>query len=84
MSKNQTPTTNFTAEKASANNFINFLNNSPSPWHAVHEIEKILKHFGFNELKEASSAPWKLNKGGLYYIKRHGSTLRGFLKVGFF
>lgn len=55
---------------------IDFLNQSPTAWHAVHELEKKLKNQGFIELLEEES--WQLKLGSSYYVKRNGSSLCAF------
>jgi len=67
-----------------AKEFVKFLNKTPSPWHAVHELSQILKAGGYTELKEATSAPWALKKGGKYYMLRNQSALFAFSVGGNF
>ena len=62
----------------SAKKFIDYLNKSPSPWHAVEELGKMLKSRGYVELKEASNDAWQLKKGGKYYMFRNQSALLAF------
>ena len=50
--------------------FKTFLDHSPTPWHAVSQIEKRLH--GFSQLDEG--APWKLEPGKKYYIVRDGAV----------
>lgn len=44
-----------------SNELIDFLYNSPTAFHAVENIKKILKKEGFEELKE--SHRWQVNSG---------------------
>lgn len=56
---------------------LNFLNNSPTPWHAVESSKKLLSASGFEELDESSE--WQLQPGHKYFIIRDGSTLCAFI-----
>ena len=59
-----------------ARDFIQFVNNSPSPFHAVATCVKWLKNDGFVQLKE--SEDWSkqdLKAGGKYFFTRNFSTL---------
>lgn len=51
--------------------FCNFLDESPTSWHAVASISHRLREAGFTELDEKS--PWKLKRGGKYFTIRNGS-----------
>ncbi len=53
-----------------------FLNASPTGFHAVDQIEKKLSQNGFLYLKE--NAHWALQGGGRYYTKRNDSSLIAF------
>lgn len=62
-----------------AQDFIEFVNNSPSPFHAVHEASEILKAHGFQEIKERDS--WNngiIKREGKYYFTRNGSAIIAF------
>ena len=54
-------------------NFLSFLKNSPTSYHAAHEIEAKLIEKGFTPLSETDA--WKLKKGGHYFCKRDGSLI---------
>lgn len=56
-----------------SNELIDFLYNSPTAFHAVENIKKILKKEGFEELKE--SHRWQVNSGGKYFVDKNGSAL---------
>lgn len=58
------------------NNLIEFINNSPSVFHAVDNMKNILENAGYIELKEGSE--WILDKGGRYYVVRNESTIAAF------
>ncbi len=55
---------------------LDFIQKSPSCFHAVREIGARLKAAGYQELKECGS--WNLEKGGSYFTTRNGSSLIAF------
>jgi len=55
---------------------LEFIKNSPSMFHAVHNLQNRLNKFGFTELKE--SASFNINKGGKYYVVRNQSSIIAF------
>ncbi|KAL6453302.1 APE4 Aspartyl aminopeptidase 4 [Candida maltosa Xu316] len=63
-----------------AQEFVDFVNNSPTPYHAVNSVKTILKDAGFEEIKERNnwSQAHSLQKGGKYYVTRNGSSLIAF------
>jgi len=67
---------------AKAQAFIDFVNKSPSPYHAVAECKSRLLTAGFVELNESSS--WSLRPGGQYLVTRNGSALIAFAVGGAF
>lgn len=56
-----------------AQDLLDFIDSSPSPWHAVTTIEARLLACGFQRLDENSS--WQLHSGGRYYVVRDDSSL---------
>jgi len=57
--------------------YLEFLNQSPTAWHAVDQaIQKLLKA-GFSELKEEES--WQIAPGNKYFVVRNGSSLCAFI-----
>ena len=56
-----------------------FLDNSPTPYHAVQQTISNLQAQGFNELHEKNH--WDLDENGLYYVVREGSVI-AFRKAG--
>jgi len=56
---------------------ITFLNNSPTPFHAVQSMKAILALHGFTELKEDQT--WAIKKGEGYYVSRNDSALIAFI-----
>ncbi|TVY82236.1 Aspartyl aminopeptidase [Lachnellula suecica] len=66
------------ASVAKANGFIDFLNASPTPYHAVHSAIQRLKKAGFEEIKERDSWSSSLKPAGKYYLTRNGSSIVAF------
>ncbi|CEI95696.1 Putative Aspartyl aminopeptidase [Rhizopus microsporus] len=60
--------------------FLDFLNASPSPFHAVHEASARLEKAGFQKISEKHE--WHLKKKGKYYFTRNGSSLVAFVIGG--
>ena len=52
---------------------LDFVDASPSPWHAVASIESQLLAFQFIKLEE--TAPWQLQAQGRYYVIRDDSSI---------
>lgn len=63
--------------KAQAQNLLNFIDASPSPWHAVDSVAKLLKENGFKPLIE--NQPWQFKKNGRYYVVRDGASIIAFV-----
>lgn len=63
-------------EKKFAKDLIQFIDGSPSAFHATKNAEEKLKNSGFNylDLKES----WKLEKGGKFYTVKNDSALVAF------
>lgn len=68
------------SQTASAFNqqLIDFLSASPSPFHAVEELARLLTSNGFTRLLEGEK--WSLQEGGRYFVTRNNSSLIGFVK----
>lgn len=71
-----------------AHDLIDFIDASPSPWHAVASAEARLTANGFTRLEEGQR--WQLAAGGRYYVVRGGASLiafvlgsRGLAETGF-
>ena len=60
-------------------NLLSFIKNSPSPFHVVSSIEKILNREGFEKLDETK--PFGIEKGKKYYLIKNGSSIIAF-KIG--
>lgn len=65
--------------RAQAQDLLQFIDASPSPWHAVHTIEQRLLAQGFTRLHETQR--WQLDTGGCHYVVRDGASIVAF-KVG--
>lgn len=61
-----------------AQNFVDFLNVSPTPYHAVAYAKKKLTDSGFQELKEKDAWDDKVGKNGKYFVTRNTSSLIAF------
>ncbi|KAF2837846.1 aminopeptidase I zinc metalloprotease [Patellaria atrata CBS 101060] len=61
-----------------AEDFLSFVNASPTPFHAVHSVKQRLESHGFKQIKERD--PWSssLRPGGKYYLTRNGSSIVAF------
>ena len=59
-----------------AQDLLNFIDASPSPWHAVDSVEKQLINAGFSQLDE--TAAWQLQAGGSYFVTRGGASIIAF------
>jgi aspartyl aminopeptidase len=58
------------------NQLLQFLDNAPTPYHAVEQMKKALHVKGFKELHEKSS--WKLIEGEKYFVTRNDSSIIAF------
>lgn len=56
---------------------LDFLYRSPTPFHAVKNMAKILESRGFQQLSENDS--WTLSEGGRYYVTRNGTAIVAFV-----
>ena len=53
-------------ERKNIQDLLNFIDRSPTPFHAVNEMKNLLIQKGFSELKETNS--WKLSPNGKYFV----------------
>ena len=60
-----------------AQDLLNFIDASPSPWHAVATCEARLQAAGYTCLNELDR--WQLSAGGSYYVVRGGSSIIAFI-----
>ncbi len=58
------------------NPLFDFLNASPTPYHAVDSMTKMLEAEGYTALSESEA--WKVKAGGKYFTTRNGSSLVAF------
>jgi len=61
------------------NGLIDFIKNSPTPFHAVEIMAQVLERDGFTQLDEADQ--WSINNGqmeGRYYVIRNDSSIIAF------
>ena len=64
------------SRRETAEQLIQFINKSPTAFHAVLELEKMLENAGFRALSERDR--WELEPGKAYYVTRNGSSLIAF------
>jgi len=62
--------------------FVEFANETGSPYHTVTSCVKLLVTAGFTELREGQ--PWKLATGGKYYVTKGGADIMAFIVGGKF
>ena len=55
---------------------MSFIQQSPTAFHAVDTMKKMLNEAGYQELSE--SQKWSMAKGGKYYVTRNQSSLIAF------
>lgn len=65
------------ASRAQAQDLLDFIDASPSPWHAVQTCEQGLQAAGFAALDETGR--WSLQRGGKYYVVRGGASIVAFV-----
>lgn len=63
--------------KLAAQGLLDFIDTSPSPWHAVTSVAAVLNAHGFKPLIE--NQPWQFKKGGRYYVVRDGASIIAFV-----
>ena len=55
---------------------MDFLDRSPTSFHAVANMGRMLKNAGFERLLEGKA--WQIKSGGRYYVTRNNSALIAF------
>lgn len=60
-----------------AQDLLDFIDVSPSPWHAAHSVEQRLLKQGFTRLEESQS--WQLATGEPYFVVRGGASIIAFI-----
>lgn len=63
--------------RTQARALLDYIDASPSPWHAVDSTRQQLLQRGFSELQE--SERWQLAAGGKYFVTRGGASLIAFI-----
>lgn len=63
-----------------ARDLLDFIDASPSPWHAVATCARRLEAAGFQRLDEVDR--WSLQAGGKYYVVRGGASIIAFVSGG--
>ncbi|QRV72845.1 aspartyl aminopeptidase [Ceratobasidium sp. AG-Ba] len=71
-------TTMQTPVPKAANSLLEFLNASPTPFHAVHNATLKLEAAGFQRIYEKDNWEKDLKEGGKYFFTRNQSSLIGF------
>ncbi|KAK0646393.1 aspartyl aminopeptidase-like protein [Cercophora newfieldiana] len=66
------------APPKSAADFVDFVNASPTPYHAVATSASLFEAAGFTKIKERDSWASKVKPGGKYYLTRNGSSIVAF------
>lgn len=56
---------------------LDFIDQSPSPWHAVDTVANRLKAHGFKNLRE--NEPWQFKPAGKYFVVRDGGSIIAFV-----
>ena len=59
-----------------AQDLLDYIDASPSPWHAVDSAECQLLQHGFNKLTESDA--WELKSGQSYFVVRGGASIIAF------
>src|SRR3990167_2416741 len=62
--------------RAQAKDLLNFIDASPSPWHAVNSVEQRLLSQGFTQLDETQI--WQLAANSSYFVTRAGASIIAF------
>lgn len=62
--------------KETVKKLFQFIEESPSQYHAVATMQKRLEKAGYEWLQESEA--WKLKEGGKYYVTRNGSSIIAF------
>ena len=65
------------SDKQRVQELLDFIDVSPSPWHAVATMEQVLQTASFTCLSEKEQ--WQLESAGLYYVIRDDSSIIAFV-----
>lgn len=71
-----TPTSISAQARTLAQDLLDFIDLSPSPWHAVEQVEQQLVNAGFTKLDETKA--WQLSAGNRYFVVRGGASIIAF------
>ena len=71
-----------TASAQPGHDFVSFVNASPTPFHAVHNLKARLAAAGFAEIRERDDWTAACKPGGKYMLTRNGSTVVAFAVGG--
>ena len=71
-----TPTSISAQARTLAQDLLDFIDLSPSPWHAVEQVEQQLVSAGFTQLDETQA--WQLSAGKRYFVVRGGASIIAF------
>ncbi|KAK0629835.1 peptidase M18 [Bombardia bombarda] len=66
------------APPQSATDFLDFVNASPTPYHAVATAAALFDKAGFKNIKERDDWSSTITPGGKYYLTRNGSSIVAF------
>lgn len=61
-----------------AQGFLDFVNQSPTPYHVVNTVKRQLNESGFVELSERDNWAGKIKKNHKYYVTRNASSIIAF------
>ncbi|KAG5473888.1 hypothetical protein LSCM1_04523 [Leishmania martiniquensis] len=64
-----------------AKDFVNFMNQAVTPFHAVRTVAEILNEAGYTQLDEGTHWP-EISPGGKYYLTRNGTSIVAFAVGG--
>ena len=64
-------------ERKQAKDLLDFIYNSPTAFHAVETVKKILDENGFREIKESDK--WHLKSRDKYYVIKNDSSIMAFI-----
>jgi len=63
-------------ERLMINSLVDFLQNSPTAYHACDNVKELLLARGFTQLRETDD--WEIQAGGKYFVTRGGSAVIAF------
>ncbi|KAG6041356.1 hypothetical protein E4U41_004766 [Claviceps citrina] len=78
VSRDFSTSSSIMAPPAAALDFVDFVNDSPTPYHATQTAARRFENAGFKLVKERDSWTSTLQPGGKYYLTRNGSSIVAF------